>query len=125
MNQSFEDQKFESGKSGNPAGRPVGSKNRSTMVRKILALEGDLPEAIYRKLKDQYPDIARKTSIEEVITLSMVSQARNGNVQAYRALMDSAYGKNVVDETSATGTFEDTTYEEIEEQFYLPPKTEN
>ena len=30
---------------------------------------------------------------EELITLAMIEKARNGNVQAYKVLMDSAYGK--------------------------------
>ena len=36
--------KFTKGQSGNPAGRPIGSKNKSTQFRELL--EDDLPELV-------------------------------------------------------------------------------
>lgn len=42
--------KFQKGQSGNPAGRPRGSKNRSTLLA-MAALEGEL-DAVVRKVID-------------------------------------------------------------------------
>ena len=42
--------KFTKGQSGNPAGRPVGSKNKSTHFRELL--EDDLP-ALVSELRDK------------------------------------------------------------------------
>tara|TARA_A100001015_G_scaffold132744_1_gene147278 strand:+ start:417 stop:710 length:294 start_codon:yes stop_codon:yes gene_type:complete len=45
--------KFTKGQSGNPAGRPVGSKNKSTQFRELL--EDDLP-ALVSVLRDKAPE---------------------------------------------------------------------
>src|SRR5438128_2134045 len=45
--QDSEDGRFQKGRSGNPAGRPPGSRNRTTMVAEIL-LEGEA-ESLTRK----------------------------------------------------------------------------
>jgi hypothetical protein len=59
---------FEKGESGNPNGRPKGSKNRSTIAKYWLEVNQNLK------------------------TLALIKKARDGDVNAYKALMDSGYG---------------------------------
>ena len=56
---------FEKGKSGNPAGRPKGSKNRSTIIREMLDMmvqvkddEGNDVGAIHTNI-EQLPSLPR------------------------------------------------------------------
>lgn len=62
---------FKKGESGNPAGRPKGAKNRSTIVRELLELNEN-------ELKMHLAQI--KKAIEKEDT------------NAYKAVLDSAYG---------------------------------
>ena len=66
--------KWLDGKGGNPAGRPKGSKNKSTLVQEAIRQQSE--ELIIRHL----PDV-----IEEVI-----QQARKGNMVAAKMLLDRA-----------------------------------
>jgi len=76
---------FEKGKSGNPKGRPVGSKNRSTIAKKWLEIE--------QKLKNPLTNEVEKMSQEDLMTLALIKKAREGDTQAYQKLLDSAYGQ--------------------------------
>ena len=75
---------FEEGKSGNPNGRPKGSRNRSTIAR--LWLETT------QKAKNPITGVEETLSQEDLGTLAMVKKMRDGDVSAYKALMDSGYG---------------------------------
>ncbi len=75
---------FVKGKSGNPDGRPIGSKNRATIVREFLDTEVTRENAI--------TGMEEKLSLEEHITLSMLKEALSGIITAYKAIMDNAYG---------------------------------
>ena len=81
---------FKKGQSGNPKGRPKGSLNRSTIAKKLLEVLSQ------EELEDGQ---VKWLSNEEAMTLSLIKKARNGDVNAYKALMDSAYGtaKDTVD----------------------------
>ena len=68
----------------NPNGRPKGSKNRSTIARKWL-------ETI-QSAKNPITGEDEKLSQEDLMTLALLKKARNGDVQAYKQLMDSGYG---------------------------------
>lgn len=78
----------------NPNGRPKGSKNRSTIIRRWL-------EAI-DKGKNPISGEMENMSVEDKMTLSILAKALNGDTSAYKALMDSAYGapKQEIEETS-------------------------
>jgi hypothetical protein len=78
---------FKKGQSGNPKGRPVGSKNRSTIAKKWLSVEQNQKNPITNKDEDM--------SQEDLITLALIKKARKGDVQAYQKLLDSAYGAPV------------------------------
>jgi hypothetical protein len=81
---------FKKGQSGNPNGRPKGSLNRSTIAKKWLEVLSQ------EELEDGQ---VKWLSNEEAMTLALIRKARNGDVNAYKALMDSAYGtaKDTVD----------------------------
>ena len=81
---------FKKGQSGNPKGRPKGSLNRSTIAKKWLEVLSQ------EELED---GVVKWLSNEEAITLALIQKARKGDVNAYKALMDSAYGtaKDTVD----------------------------
>jgi len=76
---------FPKGVSGNPNGRPKGSKNRSTLVRELL----EMVSTFDNPLTEQ----SEKLSYVEQIIIAQIAEARKGNVQAFKELMDSAYGK--------------------------------
>ena len=76
---------FQKGQSGNPKGRPVGSKNRSTIAKKWLEIE--------QKLKNPLTNEVEKMSQEDLMTLALIKKAREGDTQAYQKLLDSAYGQ--------------------------------
>ena len=68
-------------------GRPKGSKNRSTIAKYWLSIEQDL--------KNPLNGNTEKMSQEDLMTLALIKKAREGDVNAYKALMDSGYGAPV------------------------------
>lgn len=69
---------WKKGQSGNPAGKPKGTRNRATIIRELLeakATDGD-------------------GQIADQITRALINKAAEGDVAAFRELFDSAYGKN-------------------------------
>ena len=56
--------RFAAGQSGNPNGRPKGSPNRSTIARMALKMQGQIPDAVFDKMKAIYPALQKKGSIE-------------------------------------------------------------
>jgi hypothetical protein len=78
---------FEKGESGNPNGRPKGAKNRSTIAKYWLEVN--------QKLKNPLTNQEETMSQEDLMTLALIKKAREGDVHAYKALMDSGYGSPV------------------------------
>jgi len=78
---------WKKGESGNPNGRPKGSKNRSTIAKKWLQ--------VLQETKNPLTLESEELSQEDVITLALLKKAANGDVNAYKALMDSGYGSPV------------------------------
>jgi hypothetical protein len=72
------------GESGNPTGRPKGSKNRSTIARQWLETT--------QKAKNPITGVEEILTQEDLGTLAMVKKMREGDVSAYKELMNSAYG---------------------------------
>jgi len=75
------------GESGNPNGRPKGAKNRSTIARYWLEVN--------QNLKNPLTGDTETMSQEDLMTLALIKKAREGDVNAYKALMDSGYGAPV------------------------------
>ena len=81
------------GQSGNPKGRPKGSKNRSTIARKWLESK--------EKFRNPLTGEIELLTQEDITTLAQILKAREGDTPAYKALEDSAYGAPVqqIDQT--------------------------
>jgi len=93
----------------NPNGRPKGSKNRSTIARKWLEVN--------QSLKNPLTSETETMSQEDLMTLALIKKAREGDVNAYKALMDSGYGAPIqqIEQTSMEVDLSDLTTDEIKE----------
>ena len=76
--------KMQKGTTLNPNGRPKGSRNRSTIARQWLEAS--------EKVKNPLTQETQELSQEDIMTLALINKARKGDVNAYKALMDSGYG---------------------------------
>jgi hypothetical protein len=65
-------------------GRPKGARNRSTIARQWLEVN--------QNLKNPLTGENETMSQEDLMTLALIKKARDGDVAAYKALMDSGYG---------------------------------
>ena len=76
-------QQWEKGTSGNPKGRPKGSKNRATIERKWL-------EAMVKgeDLNGEEMDM----TAEDIMTIEQIKKACKGDTTAYTALKNDGYG---------------------------------
>ena len=95
------------GESGNPNGRPKGSKNRSTIARQWLEVN--------QNLKNPLTGENETMSQEDLMTLALIKKARDGDVNAYKALMDSGYGAPIqqIEQQQTTVDLSELTTEEI------------
>ena len=75
---------FKKGEVSNPNGRPKGSKNRSTIVKELLEFASSQKNVLTGE--------QQTLTQEQAITLAMLLKAGKGDVNAYKALMDSCYG---------------------------------
>ncbi len=78
---------YQKGQSGNPKGRPKGAKGRATIARYWLSIEQNLTNPLTGGKETM--------SQEDLMTLALIKKAREGDVAAYKALMDSGYGAPV------------------------------
>lgn len=92
----------------NPNGRPKGTRNRSTIAKMVLSMKAGVPSnKLMEKVRELYPNLPKKLTIEELSTLVQMTKAINaGDTQAYKAVMDSAYGapKVEMEHSGAIGT---------------------
>ena len=75
---------FKKGEVSNPNGRPKGSRNRSTIVKELLEFASSQKNVLTGEQET--------LTQEQAITLAMLLKANKGDVNAYKALMDSCYG---------------------------------
>jgi hypothetical protein len=73
------------GSHGKETGRPKGSKNRSTLLRKWA-------DAMSKK-KNPLSGLEEDMSQEEIADLALIFKAQKGDVSAYKELKDTLYGK--------------------------------
>lgn len=82
--ENIENHKWQPGESGNPSGRQVGSKNRSTIVKKWLEVASKQENFITKQFEE--------LTEEDWQILSLIKQGRRGNIQATKMLFDMLYG---------------------------------
>jgi hypothetical protein len=75
---------FQPGQSGNPAGRPEGSRNRATVLRRLLEVA-----ATYQVNNGD----EHEGTIEDRIAAAQIDKALKGDTFAFKEIMDSVYGK--------------------------------
>jgi hypothetical protein len=94
--ENIQKHEFKKGESGNPFGRPKGSRNRSTILKELL----DLDDNEYKMHKAQ---------IEKAIHLK--------DTNAYKAVLDSAYGAPVqqIEQTQTNVDLSELTTDEIKD----------
>ena len=107
--ENIEKHEFKKGESGNPNGRPKGSKNRSTIARHWLQVN--------QNLKNPLTGQEETMSQEDLMTLALIKKAREGDVNAYKALMDSGYGAPVqqIEQTNTDIDLSGLTTDELKE----------
>lgn len=86
---------FKKGISGNIKGKPVGTLNRSTIARRWLE--------VTQTIKNPLTGKNEKLAQQDIMTLAIIKKARDGDVSAYRELMDSAFGKAIQSTDLTTG----------------------
>jgi len=84
---------FQPGQSGNPAGKIPGTKNRSTIARKVLEMRALFNADTFANLQKQFPEITKESTAEEIMTIIHLDKAiTEKDSNSYKAIMDSAYG---------------------------------
>lgn len=69
----------------NPKGKPLGTKNRSTILKKWIEVATKLKNPITGK--DEFG------TVEDKVTLALIARALTGDVQAIKEINDTLYGK--------------------------------
>lgn len=89
---------YKPGESGNLRGRGKEVPNRSTVAKYVLEMIVEPPESTLRNLNAMYPAFfekkGKKWTNSFIMNLRLAQKALvGGDVAAYTALMDSAYGR--------------------------------
>jgi hypothetical protein len=84
-------------KKGNPGGgRPKGTKNRATILKKWMKVKIKINEKSNPLQKEIFG------TVEDQVILALISKARSGDVQAIKEINDTLYGK-IADKNELTG----------------------
>ena len=77
---------FKKGQSGNPNGRPKGVLNSKTILERFLSIE--------KKMQNPLNNTIENLSIAELLTLKQIANAMNGDLSAYKEIIDRLEGKS-------------------------------
>lgn len=77
--------RFKPGVSGNPKGKPKGTRDTKTIINAFFKAKEEMRDPTTGKLK--------KLSVKQRLILAQISQALKGNTKAFNALMDRVDGK--------------------------------
>lgn len=105
---------FPKGVSGNPKGRPKGTPNRATILKKLLGVKVNIKNP-------SNPKESIIVTLHEAATYGLIKSAMNGNHKAWEAIQDALFGKipNSHELTGKDGGAIQT------ETVLILPKTEN
>ncbi len=81
------EKQFEKGKSGNPNGRPKGTKNFQTLLNKYLEREIELDDPMMSG-----EDTLKVSTLDHII-LRLLAKALNGDMRAVKEVLDRLVGK--------------------------------
>ncbi len=90
------------GERRNPNGRPLGSKNRKTLLKKWLELSADVLAPISN---DQF-----NGTVEDAVYIALIKKALDGDVNAIKEISDTMYGK-LKDSMEVSGDLNITGFE--------------
>ena len=71
----------------NPKGKPVGTKNRSTLLKKWIEVNA--------KVKNPITKETESGTVEDMIVIALLNKAMQGDIQAIKEINDTLYGKIV------------------------------
>ncbi len=94
--ENIQSHNFQPGRSGNPAGKRPGTRNRSTIARKIL--QTVIADGKFNK-NAVTGEIVSDMDVEEVLYWQLAAEAKAGGklgLRAMQMLLDSGYGRPVV-----------------------------
>ena len=80
----------------NPKGKPIGTKNRSTILKKWIKVRVKITDEANPLLKDV------SGTVEDQVILALIQKALKGDVNAIKEINDTLYGK-ISDKTEVTG----------------------
>ena len=76
---------FKKGQSGNPKGRPKGSLDSATIIRKWLEAKSEYTNPITKKKE--------LGQLFDEVVIGLIAKARKGDARAFEALLDRAEGR--------------------------------
>ena len=88
---------FQPGQSGNPKGKPKGARNRSTILREILALQA-------KKVNLKSFELPDGATYEDAINLKLADIALEGDLSAIKEIQDTLHGK-IIDKVHTEHSF--------------------
>lgn len=83
------DTQFKPGESGNPAGKPKGVEHSKTRLLKFLSLMVKAKNNLLTKEEEE------ELSVLELMDIALIAKATQGDVKAYKEIMDRLEGKPV------------------------------
>lgn len=77
---------FKKGESGNPEGRPQGTRNRATVINEMLEKKTKVADP-------SDPSNRLDVSLYEAMVLGQIKSAMEGNTRAFQEIQDTLFGK--------------------------------
>ena len=81
----------------NPKGKPVGTKNRSTILSKWIHVN--------TKVKNPITKETEAGTVEDLVMLALINRAMSGDVSAIKEINDTLYGK-LTDKSEVAGAIQ-------------------
>jgi hypothetical protein len=93
---------FKKGESGNPNGRPKGSRNKKTILRELLSIKVDDTNQCLENIKELLPELFKDKkdfTIEELIFARLIREAifSESPILYMKELFDRFYGKTALE----------------------------